>query len=75
MMLRSKLFWIWFVTALVFWGAGDASRVALKFEIGGWRAAYLHFFISLVFAMVVALVPVAISLVGFWIAGLIRKAN
>ena len=70
--LRSKLFWMWCVVALIFWSAGDASRVALKFQVGGWRAAYVHFFVSLAFASVVALVPVLISLIGLWTASRIR---
>jgi hypothetical protein len=72
MSLRSKLFWLWCVTALIFWSAGDASRVALKYQVGGWRAAYVHFFISLGLASVVALVPVLISLMGLWIASQVR---
>jgi hypothetical protein len=75
MSLRSKLFWLWCVAALIFWSAGDASRVALKYQVGGWRAAYVHFFVSLAFASVVALVPVLISLLGLWITRRIRGQN
>jgi hypothetical protein len=66
---------LWQVTALIFWGAGDASRAALKYQIGGWRAACVHLLISIAFASVVALVPVLISLAGFWIAGWLRRSQ
>jgi hypothetical protein len=56
----------------VFW-SDDAGRVALKFQVGGWRASYVHFIISLTFAMAVALIPVAIGFVAVRVVR--RKAN
>jgi hypothetical protein len=61
------------VTALLFWSAGDASRVALKYSVGGWRAAYVHLIVSVALAFLVALVPVLISLIVFLICR--RKPN
>jgi hypothetical protein len=61
MRIRTWMFAVWGVSALLFWSLGDASRVALKYQVGGWRTAYLHFFLSVVFALLVAFIPAAIA--------------
>jgi hypothetical protein len=69
--LRCKLFRVWCGLTIVLWliaiFGGDASLIALKFQVGGWRAAYVHLALTVVIA---AGIPLAVLLIGravFWI--------
>jgi hypothetical protein len=39
----------------------------LKFQVGGWRAAYLHFAIALVVAVGIPLMVLLFGCAAFWI--------
>lgn len=73
MRVRTWLLGVWGFFALLLWSLRDASRVALKYQVGGWHAAYIHLLMSGTYALLLAFVPVAIG----WIVVLIlrRKAN
>lgn len=73
MRVRIWLLGIWGFSALLFWSWGDASRVALKYQVGGWHAAYTHLLISMTYALLLALIPLAIG----WVSVLLfcRKSN
>ena len=80
MSLRRKLFGVWCGFAICFWliaiFGGDGSLIVLKFQVGGWRAAYVHLAITLALAVGI---PMAVFLIGraaFWVGEHIRtKAN
>ena len=59
MKVRTRLLWVWGFLAVIFWSLGDASRVALKYQVGGWRAAYVHLTLSVIFALIVSFVTMA----------------
>jgi hypothetical protein len=69
--LRRKLFWIWCGVTIIFWLSGildgDGSRIALKFQVGGWRAGYLHLAIALVVAVGIPLMVLLFGRAAFWI--------
>jgi hypothetical protein len=72
MSLRRKLFRIWCGVTIVWWlfgiFDGDGARLVLKFQVGGWRAAYLHLALALAIAVVVPLTVLLASRAGFWIS-------
>jgi len=71
MSMRRKLFRIWCGLTVVFWLLpifdGDASLIALKFRVGGWRAAYVHFSLTVIMAVVIPLTVLLIGRTAFWI--------
>jgi hypothetical protein len=72
MSLRRKLFGVWCGLTIVLWGigifGGDASLIALKFQVGGWRAAYVHLAVTVVMAVGIPLTVLLIGRVAFWIS-------
>jgi hypothetical protein len=80
MSLRRKLFRVWCGFTVVFWllgiFAGDGSLIVLKFQNGGWRAAFVHLAITLVLALGVPLIVLLLGRAVFWIGDLARvKTN
>ena len=73
--LRSKLFWMWCTVVVAWWLVSDAGRIALKFQIGGWRAAYVPFLLSLAIGLVIVIVPVLIGRIGFRVAGRVETRD
>jgi hypothetical protein len=65
MSLRRKLFKVWWGFTVLWWliciFGGDGSLILLKFQIGGWRAAYVHFTVTILIAVGV---PLAVLLIG-----------
>jgi hypothetical protein len=65
MSLRRKLLWIWLGFTVLWWLLGlasDGSHLVLKFQVGGWRAAYVHVVLFLV--MLIG-VPLTVFLLGW----------
>ena len=63
MNFRRKLFIVWcsFSVLLLLWAiASDGSLIFLKFRVGGWRATYVHFTIT----VLIAVAPLAALLLG-----------
>jgi hypothetical protein len=71
MSLRRKLFRVWCGLTIIVWliaiFGGDGGRIVLKFQVGGWRAAYVHFAITLVLAGGTPLIVLLIGRAAFWI--------
>jgi hypothetical protein len=71
MSLRRKLFRVWCGLTVVLWLLpifdGDASLIALKFRVGGWRAAYVQFALTVIMAAVIPLTVLLIGRAAFWI--------
>jgi hypothetical protein len=71
MSLRRKLFAVWCGLTIVLWliaiFGGDASLIALKFELGGWRAAYVHLALTVIMAVGIPLTVFLIGRAAFWI--------
>jgi MFS family permease len=71
MVTRHRLFQIWSTLTVLWWlGAvfGNGSLILLKFTLGGWRAAFAPFVVTVLIAVGV---PVAILFAGWivtWIA-------
>jgi hypothetical protein len=65
MSLRRKLFKVWCGFTVLWWliciFGGDGNLILLKFQIGGWRAAYVHLAMTTVIAVGV---PIAVLLIG-----------
>jgi hypothetical protein len=55
MSLRRKLFKVWCGFTVLWWliciFGGDGNLILLKFQIGGWRAAYVHLAMTTVIAV------------------------
>lgn len=69
MNFRRKLFILWcgFTVFWLLWMiVSDGSLVLLKFRVGGWRAAYVHFTLTALFAVAI---PVAVLLLGRIVLG------
>jgi hypothetical protein len=71
MSLRRKLFRVWCGLTIIVWliaiFGGDGGRIVLKFQVGGWREAYVHFAITLVLAGGIPLMVLLIGRAAFWI--------
>jgi hypothetical protein len=67
MNLRHRWFVAWLCFTAVWWLLvifdGNGALILLKFRIGGWRAAFVHFVLTVLIAVVV---PAAVLLLG-WI--------
>jgi hypothetical protein len=65
MSLRRKLFKVWCGFTVLWWliciFGGDGNLILLKFQIGGWRAAYVHLAMTTVISVGV---PIAVLLIG-----------
>ncbi len=65
MSVRRKLFGIWCGFTALWWlfgiFGGDGSLILLKFQNGGWRAAYVHLVLTVLIA---ASIPAAVLLIG-----------
>jgi hypothetical protein len=65
MNLRRRLFGIWCGLSALWWliavFGGDGRLILLKFQIGGWRAAYVHFVVT---ALIAVAVPAVMLLIG-----------
>src|SRR5258708_39105147 len=65
MNLRRTLFRVWCGCTFLWWliplFGGDGNRILLKFQMGGWRGAYLHLALTVLIAVGI---PVAALLVG-----------
>jgi len=76
MKLRRKLFRVWCGLTIGYWllalFGGDWSRIALKFQVGGWRAAYVHLALGVAMAVVVPLAIFFIGRAAFWITDQFR---
>lgn len=76
MSLRRKLFRVWCGLTIIFWLLpifdGDASLIALKLQVGGWRAAYVHFALTVFIAIVIPLTVLLIGRAAFWISDQFR---
>ena len=76
MSLRRKLFRVWCGLTIVFWliaiFGGDTSLIALKFQVGGWRAAYVHLALTVVMAAGIPLTILLIGRAAFWINDQLR---
>jgi hypothetical protein len=63
--LRRKMFGVWCGFTALWWliciFGGDGNLILLKFQLGGWRAAYVHFAMTTLIAVGV---PVAVLLIG-----------
>ena len=76
MNFRRKLFIVWcgFTVLWLLWAiVSDGSLVLFKFRVGGWRAAYVHFTLTVLIAVAI---PVAVLLLGrvvLWAANRIRN--
>jgi hypothetical protein len=74
MNFRRKLLIVWcsFAVLSLLWAiANDDSLILLKFRVGGWRAAYVHFTLT----VLIAVAPLAALLLGrivLWAANRIR---
>ncbi len=79
MSLRRKLFRVWYGLTVVLWLLpifdGDASLIALKFRVGGWRAAYVQFTLTVIMAAVIPLTVLLIGRAAFWIRDQFRLNN
>ena len=72
MSLRRKMFRVWCGFTVLWWliciFGGDGSLILSKFQIGGWRAAYVHFAVTTLIAVGI---PLAALLTGyvllFWV--------
>jgi hypothetical protein len=75
MTLRRKLFIVWcgFTVLWLLWAtASDGSLVLLKFRVGGWRAAYVHFTLTVLIAVAVPAVALLLGRIVLWAASRIR---
>jgi Kef-type K+ transport system membrane component KefB len=45
---------------------GDGRLILLKFQIGGWRAAYVHFVVTALIAVAVSAVMLLVGRLFFW---------
>jgi len=76
MSLRRKPFRVWCGLTVVFWLLpifdGDASLIAQKFRVGGWRAAYVQFTLTVIMAVVIPLTVLLIGRAAFWISDQFR---
>jgi hypothetical protein len=65
MSLRRKLFQVWCCFTVLWWlvciFGGDGGLILLKFQVGGWRAAYVHLAVTFLIAVGI---PVAVLLLG-----------
>ena len=65
MSLGRKMFRVWCgftaLWLLIAIFGGDGNLILSKFQIGGWRAAYVHFALT---TLIVVGVPVAVLLIG-----------
>jgi hypothetical protein len=72
MNLRRKLFSVWCGFTIMIWliaiFGGDGARILLKFQAGGWRAAYVQFVFTLVLAGGIPLMVLLIGRAAFWIS-------
>jgi hypothetical protein len=76
MSFRRRLFLAWcgFTALWWLWGifGGDGSLILLKYQIGGWRAAYVHFGVTVFIAPFVPMVTLLVGIVGIRGADKIR---
>ena len=75
MSLRRKLFRVWCgltIVLLIAIFGGDGSLIALKFQVGGWRAAYVHLALTVIMAVGLPLTVLLISRAAFWISDQFR---
>jgi hypothetical protein len=70
--LRRKLYRAWCGFTVVWWLiailGGDASLIVLKFQMGGWRAAYVHLALTVIIAVGIPLTVLLIGRTVFWIS-------
>lgn len=69
---QRRLFWAWCGFALLWWLwglASDGPLIALKFQFGGWRAAFVRLTL---FLMIGIGLPLVLLLIG-WIALRLRR--
>jgi hypothetical protein len=68
--LRRKLFGVWCGFTIIWWlfgiFGGDGALIALKFQVGGWRAGYVHLALTLVLAFAVLLLVLLVGRAAFW---------
>jgi hypothetical protein len=75
MNLRRRLFIVWcgFTVLWLLWGiVSDGGLVLLKFQVGGWRAAYGHFTLTILIAVAVPAVALLLGRIVLWAASRIR---
>jgi hypothetical protein len=71
MNFRRKLFMIWcgFTVLWLLWGiVSDGGLVLLKFQVGGWRAAYVHFTLTVLIAVAIPLAVLFLGWIVLWTA-------
>jgi hypothetical protein len=71
MSLHRKLFKVWcgLTILLLLLGiiGGDASQIALKFRVGGWRAAYVQFALAAIMLVGIPLTLLFVGRAAFWV--------
>jgi len=68
--LRRKLLWVWLGFTVLWWLFGlatDGSRLVLKFQVGGWRGAYVQLVLFLIVSIGVPLVVFLLGWALLWI--------
>jgi hypothetical protein len=79
MTLRRKLFIVWcsFTVLWLLWGiVSEGGMTLLKFRAGGWRAAYVHFTVTVLIALAGPAVILLLGRIVFWSTSrLNRKAE
>jgi|HubBroStandDraft_6_1064221.scaffolds.fasta_scaffold2029543_2 hypothetical protein len=71
MNLRRKLFMIWcgFTVLWLVWGiVSDGGLVLLKYQAGGWRAAYMHLTLTVLIAVAIPLAMLFLGRIVLWTA-------
>ena len=75
MNFRRKLFiaWCGFTALWLLWAiASDGGLVLLKFRVGGWRAAYVHFTLTALIAVAIPAALLLLARIVLWTATRIR---
>jgi hypothetical protein len=70
MSLQRKLLWTWLGFTFLWWLfalAPDGSVLVLKFQVGGWREAYIHVVLFLVMGIGVPLIVFLIGWAALWV--------
>jgi hypothetical protein len=61
--------WCGFTVLLLLWAiASDGSLILLKFRVGGWRAAYVHFTLTVLIAVAIPIAALILGRVVLWAA-------
>jgi len=72
MSLRRKLFGVWCGFTVVWWligfFGGDGTRLVLKFQVGGWRAAAVLLVMTVVMAVGIPLTILLLGRAALWTA-------